>query len=1476
MRDTLAGDGTLNWAASTPITTWDGIILGGTPQRITKVYLGIRGLSGTIPVNLSSLTGLTQLSIFDTQLTGPIPPELGNLTNLTALNLIRNRLTGSIPMELDRLTNLESLELYGNQLTGPIPTGFGSLANLEALHLDNNQLTGPIPPELGRLTNLQWLTLHDNQLTGEIPAELVRLTNLEQLWISGNQFSGCVPAELRSVPSTDRTHRLRDIGIPHCDVLLTGLSISPGTLSPQFNEYVTAYTAAANESRITVSPTNRHNATFEYLDGDDNVLTDADRAEAGHQVDVPAGNAIIIKVKVISEDRAASNTYTIQATGHEALSAPVVNTQIAADVELLTVSWLAPSNAGGSSITAYDLRHIRSDAASKTEGNWTVVQNGWIGSGSLQYVLTGLANGTQYDVQVRAVNDAGDGPWSATVTGTTAGTVATAPTGLTATANGQSQIDLSWQSPASDGGAAITGYQIQVSADRSSWSDLVADTGSTGASYSHTGLTAGSTRHYRVSAINSAGTGPSSDVGEATTESAQQENRPPQVVGKVDNVTAKVGETFTVDISHAFSDPDSDEIVNYGFGYGNRGVLSGAINTRTGVLSLIAVTVGETAIAVDAQDSHGLWSVLQDLFVATVVPAEPGAPTGLTATANGQTQIDLSWTAPSDDGGAAISGYRIEVSEDNSAWSDLVANTNSTGTSYSHTGLTAGVTRHYRVSAINSDGTDPASNSATATTEAAPAPDLVVDRPTVSESTPDAGASFTLNATVRNQGSGSSSFTTLHYYKSTDSTITTGDTEVDTDFVSRLDASESGDESGSLTAPDTPGTYYYGACVEAVSGESDTQNNCSSAVTVTVGAASAPDLVVDRPTVSESTPDAGASFTLNATVRNQGSGSSSFTTLHYYKSTDSTITTGDTGVGTDFVSSLDASESGDDSVSLTAPDTPGTYYYGACVEAVSGESDTQNNCSGAVTVIVSATASVPNSPTGLTATANGQTRIDLSWSEPSDDSGSAITGYRVEVSTNRSSWSDLVSNTGSTNTSYSHTGLTAGSTRHYRVSAINSTGTGSASNTDSATTETASAPDVVLSAPRVSDSNPTAGASFIVNITAENEGSANSQPTTLRFYRSADSTITSSDSQIDTASVPLLGPGGGYVANTRPTAPSTPGTYYYGACVDAVSGESDTQNNCSSAGTVTVSATASVPESPTRLTATANGQTQIDLSWTASSDDGGAAITGYRIEVSEDNSTWSNLVADTNSTAISYSHTGLTAGTTRHYRVSAINSAGPGPASNTDSATTDAPEQAEADTCATGNAVSDAANNPGLVADCETLLAARETLRGTATLNWSADTAIASWDAVTVSGVPRRVTKIDTSGENLNLAGKIPSELGNLSSLTNLRLSNNELTGSIPAELGNLSSLESLSLWNNKLTGPIPTELGSLSNLTFLRLNWNQLTGSIPSELGNLTNLESMYLGGNRLTGTIPSELGRLTNLRSPRCSVAVTAVVTS
>ena len=99
--------------------------------------------------------------------------------------------------------------------------------------------------------------------------------------------------------------------------------------------------------------------------------------------------------------------------------------------------------------------------------------------------------------------------------------------------------------------------------------------------------------------------------------------------------------------------------------------------------------------------------------------AAPGAPTDLSATAHGRNRIDLSWTAPSEDGGEAIEGYKIEVSTDGgNSFVVLVQDTNSTDTDYSHTGLGPGQTRHYQVSAVNSVGTGDPSNTARARTAA--------------------------------------------------------------------------------------------------------------------------------------------------------------------------------------------------------------------------------------------------------------------------------------------------------------------------------------------------------------------------------------------------------------------------------------------------------------------------------------------------------------------------------------------------------------------------------------------------------------------------------------------------------------------------------------------------------------------------------------------------------------------------------------
>ena len=116
-------------------------------------------------------------------------------------------------------------------------------------------------------------------------------------------------------------------------------------------------------------------------------------------------------------------------------------------------------------------------------------------------------------------------------------------------------------------------------------------------------------------------------------------------------------------------------------------------------------------------------------------------------------------------------------------------------------------------------------------------PDLIVQSPSVSAVTLTPGQEFTLNATVHNQGDGQAAATMLHYYRSNNATITSSDTEVGTDEIGVLDASATSAASIALTAPTSVSAevgIYYGACVASISGESNTDNNCSSAVRITV------------------------------------------------------------------------------------------------------------------------------------------------------------------------------------------------------------------------------------------------------------------------------------------------------------------------------------------------------------------------------------------------------------------------------------------------------------------------------------------------------------------------------------------------------------------------------------------------------------------------------------------------------------------
>ena len=168
----------------------------------------------------------------------------------------------------------------------------------------------------------------------------------------------------------------------------------------------------------------------------------------------------------------------------------------------LTVAWTAPAGATG--ITAYDVRHIETSEDETDDTKWTVEDNAWT-SGALEYAVTGLTNGTEYDVQVRAVNSNGDGTWSDTKTGTPA---LPAPTINSVRADDRAVL-VSWSAPTgiTTGVAAYDVRYIETSADEAvdaNWTveeDAWKDGGGSLA-YAVTGLTNGTEYDAQVRAVD--------------------------------------------------------------------------------------------------------------------------------------------------------------------------------------------------------------------------------------------------------------------------------------------------------------------------------------------------------------------------------------------------------------------------------------------------------------------------------------------------------------------------------------------------------------------------------------------------------------------------------------------------------------------------------------------------------------------------------------------------------------------------------------------------------------------------------------------------------------------------------------------------------------------------------------------------------------------------------------------------------------
>jgi glucose/arabinose dehydrogenase/chitodextrinase len=340
------------------------------------------------------------------------------------------------------------------------------------------------------------------------------------------------------------------------------------------------------------------------------------------------------------------------------------------------------------------------------------------------YSDTGLASSTTYRYQVRAVDAAGNlGPYSAVATVITPATGDTtppsAPTGLSATALSTSRIDLSWT--ASSDNVGVAGYRVErcQSNNCSNFAQVGTPTATT---YSNTGLQANTIYRFRVRAVDAAGNlSPYSAIVSSRTL-APDTTRPTAPTG----LTATSGSPTRIDLSWTAS-TDNVGVAGYRVercqgtsctNFAEVGTPTATSYTDTGVAP--SATYRFRVRAVDAAGNLSTYSNIATATTPAVLDnSPPTAPTGLTATAAGSGQVNLGWTASTDNVGVA--GYRVERCQ-GSGCTNFAQIAAPTANSYSDAGVAPSTTYRYQVRAADASGNlSGYSAVAEATTAAAPA-----------------------------------------------------------------------------------------------------------------------------------------------------------------------------------------------------------------------------------------------------------------------------------------------------------------------------------------------------------------------------------------------------------------------------------------------------------------------------------------------------------------------------------------------------------------------------------------------------------------------------------------------------------------------------------------------------------------------------------------------------------------------------------